>query len=163
MSTPCPPRSLTLFLSGLPPLEINPNVSSRWQKNRITLGEPSAYGFSTLKGISERHATYVWVPTCQLNGLELLQLREMNDLQQQRLALRASNALISLTDRMEYVNAMAANRPGRAIAESFSVGGVNFYYCAFSVILDIPQDFSEGVDSEDLTHLHNVKFIAAES
>lgn len=159
----CPPRSITLFINGLPPLEINPVNTPRSKINFISQGERTAYGSATLKGIAARPPVFIWTISCFLDTRELIRLHEINDLSQARLAVRDNNnAIIFLTDRFQYVNGAAANAFGRAIVETFTLDGLTFHYCAFPTTLELPQDLSSGIDDANLMALHEVKFLAKE-
>jgi hypothetical protein len=160
--TTCPPRTLTLFITGKPALDLRPINTPRSKANFITNGDKTAFGYSTLKGIANRPGVFVWTPECDMTGAELLQLYEINETQQARLATRANNAIVSLTDRFQYVNATAAAAAGRAIAQTFSLNGITCHYCSFNVLLELPQDVDAGFDGEDLSRIHRVKLIAME-
>lgn len=130
--------NVTLTISGLPSLVLSPErSSSRFAPTRIVMGEPTAYGFSTLQGISERHRTFTWRLDLALKVRDLIRLEEIIDLQQSRLATRSPNALISLVDECYLTTLGAIAKPGRvAVGSAIVQDGISGQFCAFNAIVD---------------------------
>ena len=99
--------------------------------------EPTAYGFSTLQGISERHRTFTWRLDLVPRMRDLIRLEEIIDLQQSRLATRSPSALISLVDECTLTPLGQVAKPGRVgVGSAIVQDGVSGQYCAFNAIVD---------------------------
>lgn len=145
--------NVTLTISGLPSLVLSPErSSSRFAPTRIVMGEPTAYGFSTLQGISERAATFVWRVDLVLKAFEHIHLQKIIKLQQQRLAARAANALISLVDECYLTSLEDIAEPGRiGVGTVQTQGAISAQFCAFNAIVEIGDGYAK-----PLQHLSDV-------
>ena len=139
--------AMNLAISGGNSLDITPLVGSdRYKANRITLGEETAQGISTVQGITARHDLYVWKLDFWLSTWQMLALEEIIELQQSRLAAKLSTAVVTLSDRWFFTNSYAITKPGRTPLDTAqTVNGISGRYCAFGVILEKGQGFNEPI------------------
>jgi hypothetical protein len=116
--------------------------SSRFAPLRITPGEQTAYGISTLEGVTARHPVFIWRLELALREVEFLDLLQLIYTSQDRLAARDTTGVITLSDETFNTSLLDAGKPGRStIAGSqVSLEGKTAVYCNFSAVFDSLED-----------------------